>query len=48
MAAKRAGITVVATPGELSAGQDFWQADVVVDALSTSGAIDTRVLALLN
>jgi HAD superfamily hydrolase (TIGR01509 family) len=48
MAAKRAGITVVATPGELSAGQDFWQADVVVDALSTAGAIDTRVLALLN
>ncbi len=48
MAAKRAGITVVATPGELSASQDFWQADVVVDALSTSGAIDRHVLALLN
>lgn len=48
MAAKRAGVTVVATPGELSAGQDFWQADVVVGALSTSGAIDNRVLALLN
>ena len=48
MAAKRAGITVVATPGELSVGQDFWQADVVVDALSTSGAIDERVLAYLN
>ena len=48
MAAKRAGVTVVATPGELSAGQDFWQADVVVGALSTSGAVDQRVLALLN
>jgi HAD superfamily hydrolase (TIGR01509 family) len=48
MAAKRAGITVIATPGELSAGQDFWQADAVVDALSIAGAIDKRVLALLN
>ena len=48
MAAKRAGITVVATPGELSVGQDFWQADLVVDVLSTSGAIDRRVLALLS
>ena len=48
MAAKRAGIAVVATPGELSAGQDFWQADAVVGALSTSGAVDQRVLALLN
>ena len=48
MAAKRAGITVVATPGELTAGQDFWQADVVVDSLATSGAIDERVLALLK
>lgn len=48
MSAKRAGVAVVATPGELSAGQDFWQADAVVDALATSGAIDERVLALLN
>ncbi len=48
MAAKRAGITVVATPGEFSAGQDFWQADVVVDSLSKAGTIDERVLALLN
>ena len=48
MAAKRAGITVVATPGHLSAGQDFWQADVVIDALGTSGKIDEHVLALLT
>ena len=48
MSAKRAGVTVVATPGELTAGQDFWQADVVVEALSKSGSLDERVLALLN
>ncbi|MEE4199319.1 HAD family hydrolase [Erythrobacter sp.] len=29
--AKRAGIATIATPGELTANQDFWQADVVVE-----------------
>jgi len=49
MAAKRAGITVIATPGELSAGQDFWQADLTLDALAGSdGEIDPQVLALLG
>jgi HAD superfamily hydrolase (TIGR01509 family) len=48
MSAKRAGLPVVATPGALTADQDFWQADVVVEALATGGTIDRRVLALLN
>lgn len=48
MAAKRAGIDVVATPGELTAGQDFWQADLVVPSLAdTGGRLDARVLAML-
>jgi HAD superfamily hydrolase (TIGR01509 family) len=47
MSAKRAGLTVVATPGELTSGQDFWQADIVLDALATAGTLDERVLALL-
>ena len=34
MAAKRAGITTVATPGDISTDQDFWQADLVLPALS--------------
>jgi HAD superfamily hydrolase (TIGR01509 family) len=49
MSAARAGLTVVATPGEITKGQDFWQADVVVDRLAgPDGALDPRVLALLN
>ena len=49
MAAKRAGVTVVATPGAVTSGQDFWQADVVVDALAgTDGAIDSHVRALID
>jgi HAD superfamily hydrolase (TIGR01509 family) len=49
MAAKRAGVAVVATPGEITAGQDFWQADLVVDALRTAnGTLDERVTALLG
>jgi HAD superfamily hydrolase (TIGR01509 family) len=48
MSAKRAGLTVVATPGAIAAGQDFWQADLVVDALAgDDGTIEPRVLALL-
>ena len=49
MSAKRAGLTVVATPGEITKDQDFWQADVVVEALADAGGtLDRRVLALLN
>ena len=48
MSAKRAGLVVVATPGELSVGQDLWQADLVLDAIAdATGAIDPRLLALL-
>jgi HAD superfamily hydrolase (TIGR01509 family) len=48
MSAKRAGLTVVATPGEITAGQDFWQADLVVPALAgAGGSLDERVIALL-
>ena len=49
IAAKRAGIVTVATPGDITAGQDFWQADLIVDALAGAhGALDPRVLALLD
>ena len=49
MSSKRAGIVTVATPGRISAGQDFWQADLVVPALaSDDGMLDTRVVALLG
>ncbi len=57
MSAKRAGLTVVATPGEITAGQDFWQADLVVSSLlgdvgavggAMDGALNARVVALLG
>lgn len=49
MSAKRAGIDVVATPGALTAEQDFWQADLIVANLAdASGEIDRRVLAALD
>lgn len=49
MAAKRAGIAVIATPGKLTAGQDFWQADLVLDSLADAhGALDPRVVELLG
>ena len=49
MSATRAGVTVVATPGEITKDQDFWQADVVVSSLAGSdGKLDPRVVALLN
>ena len=49
MSAKRAGLEVVATPGEITAGQDFWQADVVVANLAgADGALDRRVLERLG
>ena len=48
MAAKRAGIDVVATPGAITAGQDFWQADLVVERLGADGTVDPRVLRMLD
>ena len=49
MSAKRAGITTIATPGEISANQDFWQADLVVPALADhSETLDRRILELLG
>lgn len=36
MAAKRAGIVTIATPGELTRNQDFWQADTVIDSLAAA------------
>ena len=48
MAAKRAGIAVVATPGEITADQDFWQADLVLPSLAADGGVDRRVVTLLD
>ena len=49
MSAKRAGITTIATPGEISASQDFWQADLTVPALADDkGVLDHRILELLG
>ena len=49
MSAKRAGVEVIATPGDITAGQDFWQADLVVAQLAgADGALDPRVLARLD
>ena len=48
MSAKRAGLQVIATPGDISKGQDLWQADLVCDALLDGNQqLDARVLALL-
>lgn len=49
MSAKRAGIQAVATPGEITADQDFWQADLVCrELLDPNGKIDSRVLTLMS
>lgn len=49
MSAKRAGLQVIATPGELSGGQDLWQADLVCDSLLTAdNQLDPRVIAMLG
>lgn len=49
MSAKRAGVATIATPGAITAGQDFWQADLVVDQLAdATGALDPRVVAMLD
>ena len=48
MSAKRGGVEVIATPGEITAGQDFWQADLVLDQLAgAGGALDRRVVERL-
>ena len=48
MAAKRAGIEVVATPGAITANQDFWQADLVVGQIGQGAVVDPRVLSMLE
>lgn len=49
MSAKRAGVDVIATPGEISGGQDLWQADLVVESLAgADGHVDRRVVAALD
>jgi HAD superfamily hydrolase (TIGR01509 family) len=49
MSAARAGLPVIATPGEITKGQDFWQADVVLESLADpAGRLDSRVVAFLN
>jgi HAD superfamily hydrolase (TIGR01509 family) len=47
MSAKRAGLTVIATPGALTADQDFWQADLVVDALGDDHGLFPSVRSLI-
>ena len=48
MSAKRSGVEVIATPGEITAGQDLWQADLVLDQLAgADGALDRRVVERL-
>ena len=46
-AAKRAGLRVVATPGELSAGQDVSDADLALPALGEDDSVDHRVMAMI-
>lgn len=49
MSAKRAGLQVIATPGEISDGQDLWQADLVCGSLlGPDGKLNARVLSLLG
>ncbi len=48
MSAKRAGITVIATPGEMTGGQDFWQADLVLNALADGDSLHTELTGLLS
>ena len=49
MSAKRAGLQVVATPGDITGGQDFWQADLVCRSLlDKTGVLDAGVVKLLT
>ncbi len=48
LAAKRAGLEVVATPGAFTSGQDFWQADLVLPSLLGPNGLDPRLLSRLS
>lgn len=48
LAAKRAGIAVIATRGEYTADQDVALADLVLDALGGPDGVDQRVLDMLG
>lgn len=48
MAAKRAGLTVIATPGAFTSGQDTSQADLTLNALGDADGVDGRVMDLLD
>jgi len=49
MSARRAGIATIATPGALTRGQGFWQADLVLEALAGSdGVLDPRLIAMIE
>ena len=48
MSAKRAGLRVVATPGEFTANQDVSAADLSLEAVGTDDSVDTRVLELIG
>ena len=48
MSAKRAGLEVIATPGELTADQDFWQADLVIPSLVNGSGLDRHVVDMLG
>ena len=48
MSAKRAGLEVVATPGEITADQDLWQADLVLASLAEGAGVDRRVVEMLD
>ncbi len=47
MSAERAGVKVIATPGEFTATQDTSMADLRIDALGDGASVDARVLDLL-
>lgn len=46
-AAKRAGLRVIATPGDFAEGQDFFMADLVIPALGDESEVAAEVKALL-
>ncbi|MGB3456741.1 MAG: HAD-IA family hydrolase [Litorimonas sp.] len=48
LSAKRAGLTVIATPGAFTAGQDTSQADLTLDALGGPDGVDSRVIDLID
>ena len=49
MSAKRADLQCVATPGELTSSQDFWQADLICNSLiDKNGQIDPKLMSLLK